>query len=253
MPGFFRRVFSRKTLTGIVIGIAVLAAVIVLLIAEENWRGRRAWDAYRAEAEKRGVKLFVKDFIQPDIPDSENYAAIPIIRDCFAKQKDGESASNALLFPSAKALAPPNDLKEQRFDPVECQKFCLETKLLTETSHNAASDILRALEKYEPALQQLRDASVRPHCKFPTHWENGAKASLPHLSLVHSAARFFSLRAHVYLALGNSSAAHAEFSHAVRLHAALASEPTLIAALVRIAILARVEGCAWDGLAAGQW
>ena len=111
-----RRLLSRKTLirTGIVL--AVLAVLVAIFYAEENWRGCRAWEDYRAAAEKRGVRLFLKDFIPADIPDAENYAVIPVIRDLFVKQKDGDDAPNPLGLPTslAKMPAPPNDIKGRR-------------------------------------------------------------------------------------------------------------------------------------------
>ena len=253
MPGLLRRIFSKKTLRWIGIVVATLAALVLIFIAEENWRGRRAWDAYRAAAEKRGAKLFLKDFIPPDIPDAENYAAIPIIRDLFAERKDGEAAP--ITFPHPKGRRPnlPNDLKETRFNPSEWHQFFLEAKLPPGKLDNPANDLLRDLERYESVLQQIREASSRPHCKFPTRWEDGPAMPLPHLNFAMGTSLFLSLRTHAHLALGNSSAARAECDHAMRLYQALAAEPTLIAGLVRLSLLDRLESCVWDGLAAGQW
>ena len=248
-----RRICRKKTLiwTGIVF--AILAVLVLIFIAEENWRGRRAWETYRAAAEKRGVKLFLKDFIPPDMPDAENYAAIPLIRDLFAKPKEGETPPNPFKLPVAKLPDPPNDIKGRRFDLAGWQEYFLKTKLLTEKTDSAANDILRALEKYDPALQQLRDASVRPKCKFPTHWEDGAATQLPHLTFCQAATWLFCLRAQTHLALGSSSAALAELKHALRLERAYESELSLIAGLVRISSLGMIEYSVWDGLAGRRW
>ena len=246
-----RRIFSLKVFIWTAI---VFTALVLIFIAVENWRGSRAWENYRAAAEKRGVKLFLKDFIQPDIPDSENYAAVPLIRDLFAKTKDGENPPRPFgLPPGEKIPTAPNDVKGHRFDLTGWQDFFLKTGLLTEKTDSAGSDILRALGKYEPALQQLRDASSRPKCKFPTHWEDGPATGLPHLTDMRAPTVLFILRTHAHLHLGDSAAALGEFEQGTRLYEALASELSLIAGLTRISQLGMLETCVWDGLAGGQW
>lgn len=135
MHEMLRRIFTLKFLLWFCF---ILAALVLIFITEENWRGRRAWEAYRVAAEKRGVKLFLQDFIQPDIPDAENYAAIPVIRDLFAKPKDGEDPPTPFKLPVANVPEPPNDLKSQRFDVTRWQQYLLNNKLLAEKSDSAA-------------------------------------------------------------------------------------------------------------------
>ena len=250
-----RRLLTGKTF--IIAGI-VLALLTVAFYTVENWRGRRAWEVWRAAAEKRGTKLFLTDFVAPEIPDSENFAAIPLFRDVFAKLPSGEVAPNPFRLyvdshDTTKLPKPPNDIEARRFDAAGWQEFFLKTKGLAEKTDSAASDILRALAKYEPAMQQVRDASLRPRCKFPTNWEDGAAVRLPHLSCVQALGTHLALRMNASLALGRNADALAEFRLGMRLHAALSSEPCLIAGLIRISILGRLEGAVWDGLAAGQW
>jgi hypothetical protein len=112
---------------------------------------------------------------------------------------------------------------------------------------------LRALEKFEPELQQLRDASPRPKCKFPTHWEEGAATPLRHLTVGIQANRILCLRAQAQLASGNSAAALAELGYAFRLERAFRSEFALIAGLVRMSTVVAIENTVWDGLAGSQW
>ena len=246
-----RRIFSLKFLLWTLV---IVTALVLIFIAEENWRGKRAWEKYRAAAEKRGVKLFLLDFIPPDFPDGENYAAIPLIRALFVKPKEGEEPPRPFSLPRGEGLPkPPDDIKARRFDAAGWQEFFLKTKLLTEKSDSAGRDILRALEKFEPDLQQLRDASPRPKCKFPTHWEEGAATPLRHLTVGLQANRILCLRTQAQLASGNSAAAFAELGYAFRLERAYRSELALIAGLVRMANVVAIENTVWDGLAGRQW
>ncbi len=252
-----RRIFSRKTLirTGIVV--VLLAVLVAIFYAVENWRGRRAWDRYRADAEKRGVKLFLKDFIPPDIPDAENYAAAPIIREMFLAKADdrrpGPFSLPAIPPRTATMPRPPNDLTGQRFDAAGLQEFFFKGGLIATKSDSPAADILRAMETYEPALNQIRDASPRPKCKFPTQWERGAMAPLEHLNGFRQVSRLFALGASARLHLGDSAAALVELRHLLRMHGALRSELSLLASLVRLSMLDLSQRAVWEGLAAGQW
>jgi hypothetical protein len=53
----FRRLFTWKMARRALIVFAVLATLTALFYAEENFRGKRVWDQYRAELEAQGVQL----------------------------------------------------------------------------------------------------------------------------------------------------------------------------------------------------
>lgn len=290
----FRALFSRKSFVRLVFAAALLATLIVAIHLVEGWRGRRAWAAYQADAERRGVKLTLADYVPPAVPDAENYAAIPIFEDVFrASKTPGTPVRNPFQLPEigtdrstsgvvevprasntpvAKTLEgiklpdPKADLarsirmrslgdmnKGELIDLSAWRDRFVETKLLDAPSDVPARDIVSALESYEPALQQLRDAGARRHSRFPVEWERGFGAHLPHLGLCQSATKLFALRTMALLALGESAAAYAEWSHGLRLYRALEQEPVLINGLVRISIVGLLDTAAWNGLAADQW
>ena len=63
--------------------VACLATLIALLYAEENWRGKRAWDRRVQELESRGITLDLASVIPPAVPDSQNFAAHPLVASLF--------------------------------------------------------------------------------------------------------------------------------------------------------------------------
>ncbi len=63
-------------------GAATLAAV---LITEENWRGKRAWENYRHVAEARGERLDLAFVIPPAVPDDQNFFCAPIVTNASEK------------------------------------------------------------------------------------------------------------------------------------------------------------------------
>jgi hypothetical protein len=62
-----------RILRRILVGIAVLATLIALLDAEEDWRGKRAWENCKRELEAKGAVLDWDKFIPPQLPDDQNF------------------------------------------------------------------------------------------------------------------------------------------------------------------------------------
>ena len=247
---------SRRWLRWIFLLLVLPVALVAIFYLVENYRGRRAWDRYCAEAKSRGVKLYLRDFLQPDIPDEENYAAIPVIREMFAAKRDSKIASNTFELSSKFRTKPPSrpDMYlGRRTDLTAWQTFFRTEQYLDATTENPARDVLRALQKYEPALQQLRDASRRPKCKFPTRWEDGFQVEFPHLSNLHRALILFALRINSHLTLGENDDALMEMQHSLRVHEALTTEPMILSALIRVTTLTRLTEEVWDGMAGGLW
>src|SRR5690349_11525104 len=57
-----------------IFGVACLATLIAVVYAEENWRGKRAWERFKQEWEAKGEKLNFDDFVPPPVPDDQNFA-----------------------------------------------------------------------------------------------------------------------------------------------------------------------------------
>lgn len=252
-----RSLISKKSIliVGGILGVlALLAVVIWRHFVEEERDGRVAWETYRAAAEQRGVKLFIRDMIAPDVADEENYAAIPFIREMFHEGKPSADIEAFSAFSKGKDKPKPKSVaKGESSDLGAWQAYLVKCKLLETTTEDVSGDVLRGLEKLESQLQQFREASPRPLCKFPTRWEDGMSAKMPHLPQLMGVARIFELRMCALLAKGDSAAALAEFEHGMRLSGAVATEPSTIAALVRVATLFSLERAVWNGLAAHQW
>ena len=47
------------------IGLAGLVTLAAILITEENWRGKRAWENYRRAAEARGERFDLASLVPP--------------------------------------------------------------------------------------------------------------------------------------------------------------------------------------------
>lgn len=103
------------------------------------------------------------------------------------------------------------------------------------------------------ALAALRQASLRPQCAFPVRWEDGSDAfGFPHLVQMRQATRLCSARAMVEARDGNMAGALDWLGVCYRMADQASQEPTLIAQLVGIAMLAITDKAARAVLDAGE-
>src|SRR6187401_3782852 len=94
--------------------IAVLAVIVLGCVGGHyflNWRAERRWQAYAVEARARGVKLALTDFERPEIPDAENFAALPMMRAIFTA-----GAKSPMELPATGRPSFGDPLKGERFD-----------------------------------------------------------------------------------------------------------------------------------------
>jgi hypothetical protein len=68
----------------------VLAVLAVLFYAEENWRGRSAWDTAKQTVAAKQEKLDWAAYIPPEVPDDQNCFKAPKMRDWFTGQGTNE-------------------------------------------------------------------------------------------------------------------------------------------------------------------
>jgi hypothetical protein len=57
----------------ILIALAILATLIAVFYAEEDWRGKRAWENCKRELEAKGAVLNWNAYIPPPVPDDQNF------------------------------------------------------------------------------------------------------------------------------------------------------------------------------------
>ncbi len=94
----------RKWLKRIAFVLAALATLLALIWAEENYRGKRAWEACRRELEAKGEKLDWAAFAPPQVPDDQNFLKTPFLAAALA------APTNALAFDEE----PPKNATQER-------------------------------------------------------------------------------------------------------------------------------------------
>ncbi len=74
-----------KTLKRTAIILATLFVLVLIFYAEEDWRGKRAWEKCKAEVEAKGAVLDWEKFIPPPVPDGQNFFKAPRMTGWFVR------------------------------------------------------------------------------------------------------------------------------------------------------------------------
>jgi hypothetical protein len=254
---------------------ACLATLIALFYAEENWRGRHAWEKYKHEWEAKGEKFDFASFVPPPVPDDQNFAMTPLLAPLYdfnpeprqpgQTWRDTNGYNRVVNFASGLLnLSPPQSQPDRRrwADPRKTD-YDIWRELLGANSTNrafaspaeAAKELLKSLEKYQPELAELEAASHRPYSRFNIDYqtEPAFGTLLPHLGILKRYEEVFALRARAESVLGQTDAAQKDIGVALVLARSEENEPFLISSLVEFSLLNITIQEIQQGLTAHQW
>jgi hypothetical protein len=263
------RWFHWANLRAVLFGGLAAATVLAAAWTLSSWQGRRAWEAYRAEAVKRGVEFDLEKLMPPPVPDAENFASTPLLRPFQSgtpeyeryratHQNELPSAPLELRDSSSKASYPaePNDFRGQRADLSQWQAYFLSSTNWPRWSEprTPAEDVLKALTRWDAEIAELQAAAARPKARFNIRvTEDGISTLLTHLSGLKIASITLRLRAVAAIRAGKAEPAFADAILVLRLGDTLQNEPTLISHLVRIAVHTIGLRTIWEGMAEHRW
>ena len=209
------------------IALAGLITLVALLWAEENWRGKRAWQNYKREWEAKGEKFDLQAFVPPPVPDDKNFAMTPFLApmlDFKTNRKPGESAwrdtnayqkvqdfGNDLGWPkTGGGWVTGNRMDLTAWAAALDGKKDVPASGETPSVRAASGEVAVAkMKRYGPVLNELETASHRPYCRFNIRYtdEDPAGSLLPHLAMLKRFSLIYRLRATAELAAGRSDAA----------------------------------------------
>src|SRR5688500_9831180 len=72
-----------KWLKRILFSVVALVTLVALVIAFENWRGKRAWLKFKTDWEAKGESFDIAAVIPPKVPNHENFAMTPFLAPLF--------------------------------------------------------------------------------------------------------------------------------------------------------------------------
>lgn len=271
---FLRWFFRWRTQRVIWFVLFCLVTLVCLFYAEENWRGKRAWENYRREWEAKGEKFDLVSLAPAPVPDARNFALVPLLKPLF----DYTRSSNHLhwldtngfayvhhiradLVPSDDRTKPAGlgNVEKGTFTDLEAWRDFYRGNTnypQPAAPGSAAADVLVALGKFDADLQQLREAAAaRPDSRFPVEYDANLPAGilLPHLANIKGLTTLLQLRAVAELEAGQTPQAFADLQLGFRLSDSIREEPILIDHLVRVATLGMDLQGVREGLARHAW
>jgi hypothetical protein len=287
---FIRWLFHWRNFKRFLFGFACFITLIALFYAEEDWRGWHAWNKFKQAWEAKGEHFGFASLVPPPVPDDQNFALTPIwvesIKATLGPKRarlwygDKFPDNGRTNFTDRLALdvvrngdwgnAPANgnwakgtftDLKlwqayyrapaqTNRNSPIATNEFPIASQ-----PQSPAEDVLLALSKSDPAIEELREASQLAYSRFPLEYDtdNLAAILLPHLAKLKRCSQVLQLRAIAELQKGQTEKALADAKLALQLTGKIRTEPCLISHLVRIGMLQIMLRPVWEGLAQHKW
>ena len=270
-----------RILRRILIGLAILATLIAIFYTEEDWRGKRAWENYKREAEARGERFDPASVVPPPVPDEQNFFCAPIVAGALkwhgnqhtdASEGHDTNVVNRMTFGIYRGDSeswPTNggnwqkgrltDLKQwQRYfrDFAETPEGKTNGFPVAPQPQTPAADVLLALSGFDPAIEELRQACQRPYARLPLDYESGFDAAgelLPYLANMKRCAQLFQLRIIAELDNGQSEQALDDVKLLLHVTDSIRNSPFLISHLVRLAIINMELQPIWEGLAEHKW
>jgi hypothetical protein len=250
----------------ILIALAVGVTLIAVFYAEEDWRGKRAWENYKHEWEAKGEKFDWQAFVPPSVPEDRNFFTAPI----FTNMLNGKIVMNPWHSDGS-----PN-LHSEKFGNLggEGRAIITDLKQFQESYRNPinaslakefpialqpqtpAKDVLFALSKFDSAVEELRQASERPYASVPLNYEgefSSVSSLLPVLAGLKRCTQVLQLRVIAELVDGQNAKALDDEKLLLYLNNSLRNSPFLFSHLVRFAIVAIGLQPIWEGLAEHKW
>ena len=278
---FFRWLFSWRMVRRYLFCLASLATLIAIFYAEENWRGRHAWEKYRRGLEAQGETVDWKAFLPPAVPNDQNFALASFFDDSLLRwqqhtnpampydtnrvehltlnifRTDKVSQANTPGVSNWK-LGKKIDLKQwqeyYRIPPNSLGSKSTTDLFPTPSQPGTPSaDVLFALNKYSNVFQEFRLGAQRPNARFPINYEDTFGALLPHLAKLKQSSQYLELLAEAELEAGDSQQAAEHLDLIFYLVESLKTEPTLVSQLVRLAMFDIALNSIWGGMAEHRW
>jgi hypothetical protein len=259
-----------------------MIAFVALFYAEEDWRGRRAWQEYQQQLARRGEPINASQVVPAPVSDTENFAMTPFLAPLFEfehgtqRWSDTNAVAEIQAFPrefSAASSEIKHDLVSASNSwvprPIDLKAWDLalqqttnsrqksETRAVANnvTAAQAAAGVLSSLAQYDRVIEELRTASRRPYSRFNLAYDfpNPAAILLPHLAFLKRTSQLLQVRACAELAAGQTGEAVADMNLMFYLADCIRDEPILISHLVRIAQAQLLLQPLAQGLANHQW
>jgi hypothetical protein len=274
---FVRSLLCWRNFKRFLFGLACFITLVALFYAEEDWRGKHEWENFKHEWEAKGERFDRAGAVPPPVPDDQNFALTPIVFTSYGQMltRDGKEipykdrntnfVNRLVMLIALNDEWPTNgtgDWRKATTGHLDVwQRYYREVAAKTNLfpvpaqPQSPAADVLLALSKYAPTIEELREAAKLPCSRFPLEYdkEDPWAILLPHLATLKKCSQLLQLRTLAELQNGQSDRALADIKLTLRLVDSISTEPFLISHLVRMVMVNIALQPVWEGLASHQW
>lgn len=212
-----------------------VAAALTLFHGVENWRGHRAWSAWKAEQEAAGVTYGLVP--PPPVPDADNFAAVPRVRTALLSGNQGKPVLGAFILPPG-PTDPGNWQGGHRVDLAAWREAL------------KAPSIEAGLAPGAEALEDLAAASRRTGCRILTADDPSGRSGMLGF---RAAGQVLRLRALDRLAANRPGDACEDVITVLRTARHLGRAQNLLGALAENALVNLAMQPIWEGLQDHRW
>jgi hypothetical protein len=166
-----------------------LLLLIALFYAEENWRGKRAWENCKRQVEAEGGTLDWSEFIPPPVRDGQNFFSAPKMQEWLVKPPLGQTITNELV---------------QR---MQAEKYGTITASITEATNliqtaEAGKAYLAWSEQFDSDFELIRQALKRPYARINGDYSQPFGIPMPNFVVFRAVVQTLAQRARCHLLLG---------------------------------------------------
>jgi hypothetical protein len=276
-------IFRPKMLLRYFFCLACVATMIALFYAEEDLRGKYAWESYMRQSKAKGIDLDWRAYVPPPVPDDQNFAMTPPFDGMFDYERTTTNTHylwrdtnmfSRIEWASLGAGQAPELGGWVQGHPVDLKKWQLYFQRLTsphpkhrlKQPEQIAGDailpakpeepvhaVLFALSKMDGGLATIRQASSRPQSRYPIHYDELPSAMLVHLGFLGNVSKALQLRAVAELQSESNQQAFADVNLAFYCAESIKSDPFIISQILRCHMIEADLQPVWEGLGAHRW
>jgi hypothetical protein len=233
--------FIWRVARSVLVGLAILATLIAVFYAEENWRGKRAWEQCKRELETKGMNFSWDALIPPPVPDEQNIFKVPKMAEWFVRSGPPHTATNEfsqrLANPKTGSVGGASNAIQSAAD---------------------AREYLAWSDQFSPEFDLMRETLRRPYARMDGDYSRPATIAVPNFVMTRIVDQTLAQRAHCYLLLGEPDKALRELTLFHDLCRVLEGAPTgkpmtLVAAMINVAVTGLYANTVADGLRMNAW
>lgn len=223
---------------------AAVVTLIALFYAEEDWRGKRAWEQTKRDLDAKGFVLDWDKYIPPPVPDDQNFFKAPKMQEWFVTTP-GEAVqqrhTNSLIALSTNR-----------------NTWSVGSATNTIVTEAQARDYLAWSDQFVPQFNLIREALKRPYARMDGDYSDIFVVPFPNFVVVREVARILSERTHCYLVLNQPDKALIEITLVHDMSHMLQGAPTgkpmtLVGAMINVAVTGLYVNTIGEGLKLRVW